>query len=93
MSSSRAEGWRSPEGKCVTLIELCKALNAEGHFRSDLQCQALRHPSLHTGGDRVRALIVTHGRRSGIMTDPQVARDGAVEAFEFSTAEPDKKGF
>lgn len=34
-------------GKCVTLIELCKALNAERHFRSDLQCQALRHPSLH----------------------------------------------
>lgn len=61
-------------GKCVTLIEPGKALKAESHFRSDLQCQALRHLSLHTGGDRVRELIVTHGR-SGLMTDPKIARE------------------
>lgn len=60
-------------GKCVTLIEPGKALKAKSHFRSDLQCQALRHRSLHTGGDRVRELIVTHGR-SGLMTDPKTAR-------------------
>lgn len=70
-------------GKCVTLIELCKASSAEGRFRSDLQCQALRQLSLHTsdvqrrparrGGDRVRALAVTHDRRSRRVTCPLVA--------------------
>lgn len=88
-ASERKAGRRSQVGKCVTLIELCKALSSRGavyRFRPVLQSQAAaspRHftPHASTGRGWPGARTVTHDWRSDFKKKekkkaPQVAGGG-----------------